>query len=572
MRAFLIMLFISICTCVYAIPDTTIKASNKDTIPASKKHLNESGTQFCDTCPPVLECCETALIPDTKNSKKQPINYILQKNFADIKPFAFREFKIYNGKGTTCIRLCNINRMAFDIVGSEKIEATTLSDSNLFDNLSKTFGTAAKNKIPDAKIDSSPKVKFGEIIQSNHKKKKITKETITNTAIYLQQKIEEYNKEIIEIAKKLDAEEKKLNQFARFAKNAQKIVEEEPSSQQKIKNNLSKEANIKAFHGTSFTYEELPNIINNDVYQVFIEMKKDLEDINDAKEKMENAYEELKKFCNAQNSLSGKIMETCEGKESLTVIPKAVQNAIDIATKADETELTTAIQSINTLLAKVNDDNNFYFQYCSQQAEGDFLDLSIKYSPKPSMADRYKTDSFYRRIPIRDRFKWAIGPALNFHLTKSLFDDSYRIDSIHGTGSSFRTDTLILKDTFGISKNPSRNKLIPAVGVMVHFYWQTHNALTPGIAIGLSTSPTDLASLRAYLGGSLIIGALKGKLIFSAGLAGGSVDRLLPNLIEGKNYKNQIPYNGDTLGSPNQLVEKVFRVGMFFGMTYNLKD
>ena len=218
----------------------------------------------------------------------------------------------------------------------------------------------------------------------------------------------------------------------------------------------------------------------------------------------------------------------------------------------------------------VDDETNFFYVTCFEKDEAESINILLKAVPKESYKNKLDSHIYKYNIPVRGRFKWTIGPSLNFHLGKSLMDYTFSIDSAR---RNHDPNEPIMTDTFQITKNPLRSKVIPHIGFMASFYWQTHKALTPGITIGVSTSPTQLSELRAYLGASLIIGGpFKGKLIFSAGLAGASVDRLKPNLTEGLNPRNRILFNGNLLPSPDQLVDKGFKIGGYFGFTYNLKE
>ena len=59
------------------------------------------------------------------------------------------------------------------------------------------------------------------------------------------------------------------------------------------------------------------------------------------------------------------------------------------------------------------------------------------------------------------------------------------------------------------------------------------------------------------------------KIIISAGLVYGKVNRLKGNLNIGDNPKSQIPYTGDNIAA-DQLTEKVGKLGLYVGVSYKL--
>lgn len=554
-----------------SIPVNPSSLADKPATP-TKDTCHCNGTSF-DTCCKVKKiCCETKLIDSSKDKNY----YILQKNFADAEPFAFKDLILKNRKNNLCIRICNINRIAFDITANGEIVKTNLPDTGIFDGLAKMYKDAGGINIPTSESGKKDgkQLELLEIIPDSSAKKLGRLEELKED---IQTKKEIINK----TAQSLSADLKNLDRFARFAKNAPVIVGSECCSQQKIKDRLGNQADIKAYK-SDISYDNLSRIINTDIPLILEDAKQKAEEINTLKEKIKQLITDYKKdFCTPTRTAYGKgkniryftsIPEECEKINLLADLDNSdqINETIKIAQKANKDELAKSISAINDLLAMVDNENNFFFTTCFDRDEAEFVNVLFKAIPKDGFKNKLDSQVYKYFVPVKGRFKWAIGPSLNFHLGSSLMNNTFSIDSARRNNDP---NGPIMTDTFQITKNALRSKIIPYIGFMAHFYWQTHKSLTPGISIGVSTSPTQLSELRAYLGGSLIIGgAIKGKLIFSAGLAGSSVDRLKPNLVEGLNPKNRIIFNGNNLPSADQLVEKVFKVGIFFGMTYNLKD
>ena len=513
------------------------------------------GSSFDSCCDVKKVCCETKLvdISATANNKliKSYKNYTIQKNFVDAEPFYFDDFSLLYGKSNLCIRICNINRLAFDVSAKGVVQSVALKDTGIFDGLAKVFkGITTVNTPPKTDVGSA--TTKSEDGKENNPPKKPTALDNLKANIAVQQFL------IKPLLKKLREDINKLNYFANFAKNAKTIVGSERGIQARLKYNLGNEVNIKTF-GAAITFDSLPNLINNTVPAYFEDMKETLEEINTIKDKIKKYKDDYKN----KNAVSDEDLIFAD-------LPKDEEKIIKIATDADKAELVKTQEALIDLWIKVNDESNFFFVQCFGRGDGESINIDFKAIPNSINKNRFDTVPYIYSVPVKGKFKWAIGPSLNFHFGKSLINETYSLDSSRGLVPGNSTN---LKDTFNISKNPQRAKLIPYVGFMAHFYWQSNKMITPAISVGLSTSPTQLSDLRAYLGASAIIGGpIKGKLIFSAGLAGAAVDRLKPNLAEGFNQKNRILFNGNNLPSPDQLVDKVFAIGGFFGMTYNLKD
>lgn len=523
-----------------------------------------------DTCCPVKKiCCETKL--DATETNK----YILQKNFADATVFAYKYFKLNGKKDNLCIRVCNINRIAYDITAEGTVIKSSLPDSSIFDGLNTALngaGSLQKDKTtpaatPVAKTDEEDTIKVTVVLspfQELEESIKTPKNEIKNKFNQLQEHL------------------KRLEHFASFAKNVPVIIGSECCSQQNIKNRIGNQAEIKAFDPT-VNYANLSDKINADLIPLYDNAKKEEKGIQDGKKEIEEMISNYKEaHCKKKDTLINgvkytKLSAECDKLDGLKKLSNDadVSKALEIAGKLDKDDLVKSLNAVNDLLAKVNNDANFFYTNCFDKNDAEFIDISFKAIPKDEYKTKLDSQVYKYKVPVTGRFKWAIGPSLNFHIGSALTNQSFSLDSIVRRYSNFRggDSSVTRTDSFNVSQNPSRSKLNPYIGFMAHFYWQDHNKLTPGIAIGLSTSLSQITDLRAYLGGSLIIGgALKGKVILSAGAAFAWVDRLKPNLAEGPNYKNRLLFNGNNLPSADQLVDKACKVGFFFGFSYNLRD
>ncbi len=528
------------------------------------------GSSFDTCCPVKKECCETDLVKVPKNSSIKKINtYILQKNFADIQPFSYEYFRLNGKTQNLCIRICNINRIAYDINANGQIVKASLPDTSIFDGLAKLYQNtpAVPKDTGDETLpkDGSANEKVGVTGDKNLPvipKRPTQKKTAFER---LQQSADSIKNLIKPLMEDLFQQLNNLEHYALFAADVPVIIGGECCSQQRIKDRIGNQQNIKAFR-SDITFDNVLGIIKASIPPLFDSTKDNEKKIRELLKELGlliNNYQ--KNYCETNRDMAS----NCTLLPNILKLPgqESVDKSLAIAAKSDKAELLKSLRVLEDLMARVNNNSNFFYTTCFDKEDAEFIKVFFKATAKEGYADKLDSQVYRYSVPVTGRFKWAIGPSLNFHFGGTLVNQSYSIDSARNSSGN------IMSDTFGISKNSQRSRVVPHVGFMVHFYWQRHWPVTPGITIGISTSPTQFSDLRAYLGASGIIGgSIKGKLILSAGLAGAAVDRLKPNLVEGLNPKNRILFNGNNLPGSEQLVDKVFRIGFFAGITYNLKD
>ncbi|MEQ1798900.1 MAG: hypothetical protein ABL872_13185, partial [Lacibacter sp.] len=122
---------------------------------------------------------------------------------------------------------------------------------------------------------------------------------------------------------------------------------------------------------------------------------------------------------------------------------------------------------------------------------------------------------------------------------------------------------------FTINKTSKKisNQYIPSLASFLHLYNRNRgkNNLQSSATFGLSVNPTSLESLRVMAGYSLIFGEEK-RGVISIGVIGGSVSKLNPHFDENKAYLYS-DYQGL---QETDLINKKFKLGWFFGLSYNL--
>jgi hypothetical protein len=147
----------------------------------------------------------------------------------------------------------------------------------------------------------------------------------------------------------------------------------------------------------------------------------------------------------------------------------------------------------------------------------------------------------------------------------------FRLNFSTGLGFSFlNNDKGFVKekagnDSFHIRGVSAQSAFTPSIVAFMHAYWRAKHRVNPALTVGISTNPTDLMSTKFFFGGSAILGQNR-RFILSAGVTGGQADRLARNF-----EKDKIYANADYTGLEDKdLVDKKFRLGLFFGFSYNL--
>lgn len=456
-----------------------------------------------------------------------------------------------NLKDRVIIKIVNINRLAFDIISDSKNISIITNNINLFDSLANSLNTSkvtvgsSKSILPN--VDSTKT------------------DQINTTYKNIIQKEKKINDEFQKIVNNM----KQLEYFLNFSKTVPNIISEERGNQSNLKSKLLTNFYLKQYDDNIQNLDDL--IAKNSVQpeKLALEISKSYKKVVTIKKDNDSLLTSITKLCNES---SDKKINICNCLDKIeNNFPEDLNKIISEASKINPDSVSKAVEILNNLISQVNDPNNFIYS-TSCYPEGDYLQIGIKIKPKNTKGP-FSTDSILFKIPVKGQFEWAIGPYLNFCFTNNSFDRSFQIDSARNSNGTSKKD-----DMFTIKQNNSNKFLMPSIGVMATFYWQNHNTVTPGINLGLSTGPTDISTLKAYLGFSLLFGGfandnnknlIYNKIIFSAGLAYGQVNRLKENLILGDNPKSQVPFVGNAVAS-DQLVEKVGRVGLYVGFTYKI--
>jgi hypothetical protein len=513
--------------------------------------------------------------PQAAKSKKSTV-YTYTYDFSNMKKNEDCNVIPRHKKDLVYININNINLLLYDIEAAGIAQNLPQEYKNLFDtlvNLKANSINTTTNSVESAPPPNSQKTdNKGVLLFKINKSTKAKQSVIIPTPYYAEKKKIEDNQTYINTHfSAWISDMQKLENFLKYGKNVNSLIEAECCSQNKLKESLITEVNVLKFDTSIYSvgsvnivmdYPKLISSVNTTPSALVSNIKKELEQMKKAKQDADDLIASIRKDCK-KNKTQDK--PECDVDNLEDNYPPDLSKAFKMAEKIDASKIDEAAGELNKILNKVNSEKNFKYDMLTPfEIEGDAYKAKVKLKPKTQYAASIKSDSITIPLLVKGKFEWAIGPGINFHLSKSLRNESFQIDSARNSMGNAQ------KDTFNIIQNQNRSKMIPSIGVMAHFYWQQQSSITPGIVLGLSTSVADLKDLRAYLGLSLMAGGLSDKIYFNTGFAFGWSDRLKPNLQIGENTKSQIPFTGDKVGSPEQLVEKAFHAGWFFGLTYKL--
>lgn len=214
-----------------------------------------------------------------------------------------------------------------------------------------------------------------------------------------------------------------------------------------------------------------------------------------------------------------------------------------------------------TIMDKILLNGKSYEVYSAPvQALQDYIafDIEIK-SKNANLSQKLKTDKIQYREYARGgvRFDFSVGTVFDFQLDKNDNDDDdyYSEYAIKDT----IVNNIAKKKIVGVS----RDSFKPSLAGMFHTSFRTAGTCSFGLTLGasLNVETFDLNSL--FPGVSLLVGKNQ-KFIFTVGAAFKKVDLLK------KNYSLNEEYDPSTFNDGTTLTSSQYKIGLFFGITYNL--
>lgn len=187
------------------------------------------------------------------------------------------------------------------------------------------------------------------------------------------------------------------------------------------------------------------------------------------------------------------------------------------------------------------------------------FDVNIKH--RDGMTAEYDDDREFKYMEYTQggvRFDFSTGVVFDFPLDKNdndhndYFDEYEVVDVIDPSGNP-------KKQIQGIS----RNDFIPSLAGMFHMSFRRSGNYAFGLTLGASLNVETFELNSLFPGLSFLIGK-KQKFAITAGPSFRQRDILK------RNYSLKAYYEPDEFGSGTEVTSKQFKVGFFFGITYNL--
>lgn len=221
-------------------------------------------------------------------------------------------------------------------------------------------------------------------------------------------------------------------------------------------------------------------------------------------------------------------------------LQKSVKNIDEVVQKINLSKKLNQVEVLDRLLRKKTT-----YEYVSApiQGEEDYLEFDVAIKSKRDMKDTFHVDndkSFKYRQYINGgiRFDFSLGTVFDFGTT----DEKYTLDQNNSI------------------KKMNNNRYNPTIAAMFHASFRNSSDFAFGFTVGTSFN-TNFSFNSLFPGVSILFGK-RNKFILTAGPSFRLVDELKSNYQEGEILNNGI--------TDEDLLVKNFKVGVFFGLSYNL--
>ena len=219
---------------------------------------------------------------------------------------------------------------------------------------------------------------------------------------------------------------------------------------------------------------------------------------------------------------------------------KSVKSIDEVVQKINLSKKLNQVEILDRLLRK---ESTFEYISAPIQGEEDYLEFDVEIRSKRNMEDTFHVDNDKSFV------------------YKNFIDGGVRFDVSVGTVFDFfTTDKKYTLSAENVVQRLDNNKYNPTIAAIFHASFRTHNAVAYGISLG--TSFTTNFSFNSLFPGFSILFGKTNKVILTVGPSFRSVDELKTNYLEGQKLTSGI--------ADEDLLTKNFRVGVFFGISYNL--
>jgi hypothetical protein len=190
----------------------------------------------------------------------------------------------------------------------------------------------------------------------------------------------------------------------------------------------------------------------------------------------------------------------------------------------------------------------------------DYIVFDVEIKHKESLTE-YDDDRKFKYMEYTKggvRFDFSTGVVFDFSLDKNdrdhddHFDEYQIVDVVDPQGQP-------KKQIQGVA----RNEFIPSLAGMFHMSFRRTGNVSLGLTLGASLNVETFELNSLFPGASVMIGK-KQKFVLTIGPSFRQRDILK------KNYSLKAYYDPDEFGSGTEITKKQFKIGLFFGITYNL--
>ena len=301
-------------------------------------------------------------------------------------------------------------------------------------------------------------------------------------------------------------------------------------------------------------FEDLDNEYN-DLIKKQNDMKQLLQSVNDiAEKKTKELNDSLKKADkNKKQSIESQIRQITDEVINQKLVADGINDLISdikiIHGKITEFELGGFTQSLVAVYRKINLGN---WEYISPSYKAEKDEMTIKIDIEPKEGSLFSSNySQYNGEYTGSIFGFKINFSTGLFIIagKNLIDKSYKVDTIAGDPNN-----NIIK------QNGSKQKVQPAVGALMHFYWKQPGPFSWGGAFGFSVSSQTRLN---YHGGLSFIFGEDQRVILAVGGTLSQVKEIsdaytVDQKIAKSTTLNPVP------------TDNFYRWGSFLALTYNL--
>jgi hypothetical protein len=220
-------------------------------------------------------------------------------------------------------------------------------------------------------------------------------------------------------------------------------------------------------------------------------------------------------------------------------------SAESMMTKVENMNLSAKLNAVEVYNRELQDPLIYTYVSDPIQGMGDFLEFEVTIQPK----------TVYKEVLSKTQSR-------NFKYSEYL-RGGIRYDFSVGTVFDFINKDEEFENRDGVIKKISQNKYKPTLATMFHVSLRSSSNWSGGVSLGASLNVMDFDINSLFIGPSLLVGK-KDKVIFTSGISFRNTKQLERGYKDGLSIDPRI--NIDDLMTSN------FRLGVFFGISYNLTN